>query len=230
MAYILHIDTSADDGVIVISNDGVPLATIKDNEKRNHASSINLFINDALYRSGLTLGQIDAIAVCGGPGSYTGVRIALATAKGLCYALHIPLMMDNKLTLLAYKVFMEHGKKFEYYIPVIKARENEYFMCIYDNNFHHTQEPIHIDAKELGDIISSIDNVCIITNLQEQATPFINTNSNSYIAHSDIDPASWSAYSINEYKSSKFVNTFTATPFYMKNVFIHKQSISIEQK
>src|ERR1035437_1453422 len=102
MQYLLHIDTSTDTGVVALNCDGVILAYKVNEEARNHASTINIMIEKLLAGVKISLSDLDGIVVCAGPGSYTGLRIGLATAKGLCYALNVPLILDNKLTLLAY--------------------------------------------------------------------------------------------------------------------------------
>ena len=92
MKYILHIDTSTDIGTIALSGDGRILSYLRTTETRNHAGVINNMIERVISDMKITLEQLSAISVCAGPGSYTGLRIGVATAKGLCYALNKPLI------------------------------------------------------------------------------------------------------------------------------------------
>src|ERR1019366_2430074 len=110
MHYLLHIDTSTDTGAVAIGGDGNLLAYRANTETRNHATTINNMINDVLAEVKISLEDLSCIVVCAGPGSYTGLRIGLATAKGLCYALDKPLMLDNRLTLLAYQAYRQQDK------------------------------------------------------------------------------------------------------------------------
>src|SRR5882672_2766392 len=107
MEYLLHIDTSTDTGLLAIGCDGQLLAHSMIEESRNHAGTINNMINSLLADAHISFRQLSAVAVCAGPGSYPGLRIGLATAKVLCYALEKPLILDNKLTVLAHGAHLQ---------------------------------------------------------------------------------------------------------------------------
>ncbi|MBC7555045.1 MAG: tRNA (adenosine(37)-N6)-threonylcarbamoyltransferase complex dimerization subunit type 1 TsaB [Taibaiella sp.] len=222
MNYFLHIDTTGNTATIALSAGGILSDTVVTRESRNHASEINILIDQLLAQNSITLADVTAIAVCGGPGSYTGLRIGLSTAKGLCYALDIPLMMHSKLTLLAMAAFKTHGQKFEYYLPVLKAREKEYFTSIYNNRFENITVPVHVSEEELDDILSKHTNSCTISNdiPEELASKYIDS---SYVSNNtEIDMQLWAFYSLEEFKCNNTVNLSTAEPFYLKQVYTHK--------
>lgn len=98
MALILHLETATKVCSVALSNDGVLLYAIDHNEDAYmHGEQLTLLIQELMQHAGKGLSQLDAISVSSGPGSYTGLRIGVSTAKGLCYALSIPLIAVNTL-------------------------------------------------------------------------------------------------------------------------------------
>src|SRR6185312_14765260 len=152
MDYLLHIDTSADTGTVAISGNGQILHHVTSEDTNNYASIINTMINEVLNTVGITLPQIKAFVVCAGPGSYTGLRIGLATAKAFCYTLDKPLILNNKLTLLALQEINKYSSGFDIYYSILKAREKEYFISIYDSFFKCIMEPKHITENDFSDL------------------------------------------------------------------------------
>lgn len=222
MKYLLHIDTSADTGSISLGCDGALLSTKTNSEARNHASAINLMIDAVLADGGITMQQLNAIVVCAGPGSYTGLRIGMATAKGLCYALNIPLLLDNKLTLLAYQAYRKYGGKYEQYLPILLARDKEYFISKFDNSFKNTSAATHIIDTQLTDYVNTETATCIISECVFKEVDLINAD-NIYIEPIiSIDLNEWIFYAFKEYKCNNIVNLSTAEPFYLKQVYTHK--------
>ena len=101
MAYILHIDTATDNSLVALSRNGQLLSAIENNGQRNHASFINNHIDEVLKAAGIGLPQLSAIALCGGPGSYTGLRIGVSAAKGLALSIDARLIGIPTLEALA---------------------------------------------------------------------------------------------------------------------------------
>ena len=217
MDYLLHIDTSTDTGTVAIGGDGKLLALRSNTETRNHASTINILISEVLADANITFKQLAAVAVCAGPGSYTGLRIGMATAKGLCYALNIPLLLDNRLTLLAYNAFRQN-KNVSQYVSLLLARQHEYFISIYDINFECTLPAQHVMESQLRELVENKDNFIVITdvpdiiNLLDIITLQIDTAT-------QINFDLWVFYSIEKFKCNNIVNLMTAEPFYLKQVY-----------
>lgn len=218
MKYLLHIDTSTEIGTVAIAADGKLIAHRRNDEQRNHAGSINLMIDDVLRTAGITFKDLSAIAVCAGPGSYTGLRIGMATAKGFCYALDIPLILDDRLTLLAYHAFKEHGKTYSKYVVLLTAREKEYFITVYNNDFSCVLHPQHILEEQVTQNIDMGKQAYLITDIRPDTLKMD--------VHTVIDVRihleSWAVYSFNKYNCNKSVNSFTAEPLYLKQVYTHK--------
>ena len=130
MKYLLHIETSTKVCSVALSLDGKLIRVKESNElEYSHGENLTLFIASVLEDSKVSLNDLAAISVASGPGSYTGLRIGVSTAKGLCYALGIPLIAVDTLFSLAQ---LAHDKHPDVNLcPVIDARRMEVFNAIY---------------------------------------------------------------------------------------------------
>ncbi|MFK8265396.1 tRNA (adenosine(37)-N6)-threonylcarbamoyltransferase complex dimerization subunit type 1 TsaB [Capnocytophaga cynodegmi] len=136
MTKILCIETSGLNCSVAISKDSTLLAERTENKgKFTHAESLHVFINEVVSLADISLGEIDAIAVSGGPGSYTGLRIGVSTAKGLCFALNKPLIAISTLQILASQTTDN-----EIIIPMIDARRMEVYSAVFDRNFNEIEK------------------------------------------------------------------------------------------
>ena len=99
---ILNIDTATEEGGVCITVDGNTVAIRVSSEQKDHAAWVQPAIQDVLKEAGYTMRDINAVAVTAGPGSYTGLRVGMATAKGICYALQLPLITEITLKVMAY--------------------------------------------------------------------------------------------------------------------------------
>ena len=224
MAYILHIDTSGDTGIVAISKDGMLLSSIENADTRNHAATINLHIAKVLANADITMPLLDAIAVCGGPGSYTGLRIGLATAKGLCYILDKPLMMHNRLLLMTLKHYYENLKIYGFYAATLTAREKECYFASYNNKLEPVIEPRHFLDDELGEIRELLASKSLLTgDITDNINNIFSDDDHQLVSENTIDINSWCRYAFDRFTSNEFVNLAAAEPFYLKQVFTHKQ-------
>ena len=133
MAYILNIETATTNCSVSLSKDGETLVLKEDNSLNySHAESLHVFIDEVLKTASLELSQLNAISVSKGPGSYTGLRIGVSAAKGLCYALNIPLISVDTLQSLAHQVLCEDDAVI---VPMLDARRMEVYSAIYDSKY-----------------------------------------------------------------------------------------------
>ncbi|HLR76155.1 MAG TPA: tRNA (adenosine(37)-N6)-threonylcarbamoyltransferase complex dimerization subunit type 1 TsaB [Balneolaceae bacterium] len=130
MALILSLETTTTNCSVALGKDGNLLA-IKENNSKNysHAEQLHLYIKEVLAEANYTLDALDAIAVSKGPGSYTGLRIGVSAAKGLCFSLDIPLIAVDTLQALSTQVDFEH---YNYTIPMLDARRMEVYTAVFD--------------------------------------------------------------------------------------------------
>lgn len=137
MTYILNIETSTKNCSVALAKDGEAVVCKEIAEMGySHAEKLHVFIEEILSEANLQFSDLNAIAVSQGPGSYTGLRIGVSAAKGLCYALDIPLITVDTLEVLASQISIEEGL----IIPMIDARRMEVYSAIFDKNYQKIRE------------------------------------------------------------------------------------------
>jgi tRNA threonylcarbamoyladenosine biosynthesis protein TsaB len=132
LSLILNIDTAAKIGSVCLSKDGEPLQTLVNDQQKDHAATMVPFVQEIMKTQGVTPEQLDAIAVSAGPGSYTGLRVGVATAKGLCYAWNKPLIAISTLQMMAQGLHMQLMDNAAFYCPMLDARRMEVYTAIYN--------------------------------------------------------------------------------------------------
>ncbi len=130
MALILNIETATDACSVALAKDGKLLAIAENEEPKSHAGVLTGLIQTVIDNSKLRLSQIDAIAISKGPGSFTGLRIGAATAKGLCYALNKPLIAINTLLSMTNHFISDHFKHRMENADADPAIENAEFLFV----------------------------------------------------------------------------------------------------
>jgi len=133
MALILNIDTSTEKAGICLSQEGNSLAMVQNKDQKDHASWLHPAIEQLLKENGYRMKDLQAVAVTSGPGSYTGLRVGMAAAKGFCYALQIPLITENTLKVMALAA-TEQFPGTGLFCPMIDARRMEVFTTVYQSD------------------------------------------------------------------------------------------------
>ena len=215
LSTILHIETSTKNCSVSIANCGelISLKEINTGDY-SHAEMLHPLINKALQESKLTIKDIEAIAVGKGPGSYTGLRIGVSAAKGLCFANDIPLISINSLEILAQTMNIDSGL----IIPMIDARRMEVYAAIYDKTYNSIRET----KAEI------IDSQSFLDELQNHTVYFLGDGAKKceeIILHENavfIENAFPSAKEMTTISFHKFKNKTTEDvayfePFYLKD-------------
>jgi tRNA threonylcarbamoyladenosine biosynthesis protein TsaB len=131
MALILNLETATTMCSVALAENGKVIAQKEKNEGYSHAENLTSFIQEVIHQAGRSLSDLDAVAVSKGPGSYTGLRIGVSSAKGLCYGLEKPLIGINTLAHFAGSVT---DKTYTYKCPMLDARRMEVYCAVYDSN------------------------------------------------------------------------------------------------
>ena len=128
MSYILNIETATKNCSVALAKEGKTILCKEIAEEGySHAERLHVFIEEIINEAGIGMKELNAIAVSQGPGSYTGLRIGVSAAKGLCYALSIPLIAVDTLQALASKVKIDKGL----IVPMIDARRMEVYSAVF---------------------------------------------------------------------------------------------------
>ena len=219
MALILNIETATKNCSVSLSNEGKTMVCKEIAEQNfSHAEKLHLFIAEVLSENNLKFSDLKAVAVSQGPGSYTGLRIGVSSAKGFCYALNIPLIAVDTLQLLAKQIQIEKG----IILPMIDARRMEVFTAFYDKNFNQIR---NVQAEIIDEnSYAEIDETLHL--LGDGTEKFKNTLTNDkFIFHSNVIYPSaneMSALSYEKFQNHDFVDVAYFEPFYLKDFLIIK--------
>ncbi len=223
MALILHIDTSIDIASICLSQIETCLASKKNENLKDHASWLQAAIADMMKEAGFSMNELEAVAVTNGPGSYTGLRVGLSTAKGLCYALKIPLITIGTLELMA---FVAKESDTDLLCPMIDARRMEVFTAIYDKELNEIEKPhaLILDEESFKTHLSA-KKVLFFGNGIVKFKDLVNSG-NSRFANINIEASDMIIPTFQRFMSKTFANLAYAEPAYIKKFFIPSRTIS----
>lgn len=221
MALILSIDAATEKASVCLS-DNEKIIGYCDNEfQREHASFIHKAIKKLLSATNITLQNIDAFSVTSGPGSYTGLRVSMAAAKGFCFALSKPLINVNTLIVmaLAAKKITENQQNV-LFCPMIDARRMEVFTALFDNNINMIQRPKPILLSEvfLKDEINK-NKIIFFGNGSSKFEPMMKHPNASFI-NVVFDARNLAELSLIEYAKSCFSDITYSEPNYFKDFFL----------
>ena len=150
MSWIIHIDTALETASVSIAFGGKLIAEKLNTTQKDHASFLQPSIAEVLDVANISIKQLDAVAVVDGPGSYTGLRVGIASAKGLCYALNKPLITIGSLQIMAANAIEQLQKNDDaiLYCPMIDARRMEVFTAVYNQQIIEIEAPCAIELSE----------------------------------------------------------------------------------
>ena len=214
MAYLLNIETATKNCSVSLAKDGKTVALKELNDGGySHAEKLHEFINVVLAEANIELTDLNAIAVSKGPGSYTGLRIGVSAAKGLCFALNIPLISINTLQSLSQSVSITNG----YIIPLLDARRMEVYSAVFkDNNSVRNVEAEIIDATSFNEYLNK-DTVYFLGDGAEKCKELI-THKNAVFIDSKFPSANeMSLLSYEKYKKNDIEDVAYFEPFYLKD-------------
>lgn len=153
MALILILETATPVCSVALCHDGKVLSSRDSSEHNDHAAVLAVFIREIFEETGFLLKDIDAVAVSKGPGSYTGLRIGVSTAKGLCYSLDKPLIAMNTLLGMAYGMIHyvvreRYLDKRTFFCPMLDARRMEVYCSVFDDRLTVVEDTTALVVEE----------------------------------------------------------------------------------
>lgn len=222
MATFLIIDTALEEAIVALSKDGKIIAELSNKEAHSHASFIQVAIANVLEAQQMALTELDAIVVTLGPGSYTGLRVGLATAKGIAYTLQKPLIGLSTLHALATAAIQLAPKSITgacHIFSMIDARRMEVFGAIYDASCNPIlqEQAIVLDQSKWNDLISQ-PTICIgngHVKTKEFSSPFdVTYIESTYTSQTLLEMA------MIKWEAGQFEDLAYVGPNYLKEVYI----------
>ena len=226
MSCILSIDTSTNVCSVAVSQDGICIFDKVDNRGSNHAEKLGTFVDEALAFVDSHELTLDAVAVSCGPGSYTGLRIGVSMAKGICYGRNIKLLAVPTLELLAVPVLLHHESIEEdaLLVPMIDARRMEVYSAVYDRSLKAVRA-IQADVVDGDTYKEFLDKgpVYFFGDGAEKCMEVIN-HPNAHLIK-NIEPVAKNMFPLAEKRMAegKFEDVAYFVPFYLKD-FVAKQA------
>ncbi len=226
MGKILNIETSTRVCSVALAVDGKTIALQESNTESSHARQITVFAEQIMYKSGFTFQDLDAIAVSKGPGSYTGLRIGVSTAKGFCYSLDKPLISVGTLTSLAngmiLKLAVEGKTPVDFlFCPMIDARRMEVYTAVYDSRLHEVRKVLAevIDENSFFDFFRQKKPLIFVGDGAAKCKEILSKVSpNTIFREEFLASATYMApLAEDKLKAGDFEDTAYFEPFYLKD-------------
>lgn len=222
--YILCIDTTTDICSVSLAQNGIVVANSEHQQPNQHAALLTTQIQALLNIEQLTFKQLLAVAVSSGPGSYTGVRIGASVAKGLCYALGIPLISTDTLNALAHQAAQHYSLPNAYYAPLIDARRNEVFAALLDTQLH-TIAPPHALILQADTFAGLLDERAVVFcgTGSVKCRQILSPHPNAHYAATNLvycSAANLATLSYQQYLEQQFADTAYYEPQYVKPFFV----------
>ncbi|MBX2877306.1 MAG: tRNA (adenosine(37)-N6)-threonylcarbamoyltransferase complex dimerization subunit type 1 TsaB [Saprospiraceae bacterium] len=229
---LLHIESSTDICSIAVSKGVEVIGFSETREAYQHASQMTLLIDAAMQEAGLSLGELSAVSVSLGPGSYTSLRVGFSTAKGICYALGKPLITVPSLLALAggmakeEKVQSIEDPTTLLYVPMIDARRMEVYRAIYDQKLESIQEA---EAVIIDDSVFETDLAqgkhLILGGNGAPKTEEVLTHPQVHFVSVVASARQLVPFALQNYEEGRFADVAYVEPFYLKppNITISKK-------
>ncbi|RNI23347.1 tRNA (adenosine(37)-N6)-threonylcarbamoyltransferase complex dimerization subunit type 1 TsaB [Rufibacter latericius] len=225
MAYILSLETSTTVCSVALHQEHQLLSYAELQMEKSHSSHITVMVQQVLEYAGVSLQQLDAVAVSGGPGSYTGLRIGSGTAKGLCFSLDKPLIAVSTLEAMARQIISVTPASERYlFCPMIDARRSEVYTCLLSHALEAQMpvEPMILEADSFAPVLEN-QPIIFFGSGAAKAKELLAPHPNAFYLE-NVKPT---AKAIGELAFSKlqagqFEDVAYYEPFYLKEVYITK--------
>ncbi|HTJ53494.1 MAG TPA: tRNA (adenosine(37)-N6)-threonylcarbamoyltransferase complex dimerization subunit type 1 TsaB [Cyclobacteriaceae bacterium] len=227
MALILSLETSTPVCSVALHDNGKLIAAAETHISQSAATKLAVLIDDVKKLAGIKMEELNAVAVTSGPGSYTGLRISTSTAKGLCYALNIPMISIGTLELLAFQVSKLTIEQF-FLCPMIDARRMEVYCLVADRELKIKQavQAKIIDETSFSEYLSE-RKVLFFGDGAEKCKTMI-THSNAYFIENIFPAASQLGFLAHKkFELQQFEDLVHFEPFYLKDFVAKKASITL---
>jgi tRNA threonylcarbamoyladenosine biosynthesis protein TsaB len=215
---ILSIETATKNCSVALSDKGVVLAVKEVNSgDYSHGENLHVFIRDIILDSNLSFEDLDAVAVSKGPGSYTGLRIGVSAAKGICFAQDIPLIAVNTLAVLAEQVRIEDGL----ICPVLDARRDEVYRGVYSATGEEL-EPTSAHVLTSDSYSELEDAIIFVGDAVEKTAGFIGSENMSFLPKTFPSAKELALLAEKKLVDKSFEDLAYFEPYYLKDFKVSK--------
>ena len=219
MTKILHIETATQICSVALSENNRVIATRSSDEKNAHSRVLTVFIKEILKQNNFKPEDLDALAVSMGPGSYTGLRIGVSTAKGLCFAIDKPLIAIGTLQAMAIGMAEKAGSSDALYCPMIDARRMEVYSAIFDRGNKQVREirAEIIDEDSFSGQLQT-NQMIFAGDGAEKCKAILSPDPNAHFLDHFIPSAEFMIkIAYEKFKAGKFEDVAYFEPFYLKD-------------
>jgi len=218
MPTILQIETATQVCSVALAVNGKTIALKEESAQNIHAASLTLFITEVMQAAKLSYKELDAIAVSKGPGSYTGLRIGVSTAKGLCFALDKPLIGIETLEMMANGFLQQHPNYGGLVCPMIDARRMEVFTAVYDHKLKGF-ETVNAKVVDEKSFILELDKhfVTFIGDGAAKCAPVLEHQNAHFSTTNFNSAANISTLADEAFANQRFEDVAYFEPFYLKD-------------
>lgn len=222
MSIILCIETGTEVCSVSISNDNQLLASRISAEPQAHAKLLGIFIDEVLKECNLTTADLSAVAISEGPGSYTGLRIGVSTAKGICYGANKPLIAVGSLEALTYGALQQISNPDALFCPMIDARRMEVYTALYDGSGNQQSEVEAMIIDE-GSFAIELEKgpIYFFGNGAAKCASTI-THPNAKFIEVEPSAANMIPLALDRLMAQSFVDVAYYEPFYLKDFVVTK--------
>ena len=211
MEKIILIETSTALCSVALAENGVVTAYRESSAPKAHASLTAVFVQEVLSERGIALADCDAVCVSKGPGSYTGLRVGVSTAKGLCFGSGRPLLAVGTLDTL---VAQAEGK-YKYIIPMIDARRMEVYACVFENGAQITEtEPVIVDENSFAEYLEQ--GPCLFIGDGAGKCADVIKHPNAQFCQCNPKASAMLSPAMKAYNEKRFEDVAYFEPFYLK--------------
>ncbi|WP_281235309.1 tRNA (adenosine(37)-N6)-threonylcarbamoyltransferase complex dimerization subunit type 1 TsaB [Flavobacterium gelatinilyticum] len=217
MSFILNIETATKNCSVSVAKNGESVLCREIAEEGySHAEKLHVFIEEVIAESGISVQDLAAVAVSQGPGSYTGLRIGVSAAKGLCFALNIPLIAVDTLQTLASKASVSEGK----IIPMLDARRMEVYSEIFNHDLKAERE-IQAEIITEDSFSEFTEKIYFVGDCAEKCKPVLTKENFVFLEDIKYPSANeMSKISYDKYQKSDTVDVAYFEPYYLKDFMI----------
>ena len=222
MALILCIETSTNICSVALALNGQVLASFDEHQSNSHAAILTVLIDKLLKKNKVQIDQLDAIAVSSGPGSYTGLRIGVSVAKGICFAIQKPLIATTSLKILATGVLSAEKDAIHepnaLICPMIDARRMEVYSTLFDANLNQTTDIVAeiIDSASYGAVLDK-GQILFAGNGSQKCQPLINHPNAIFIPNVYPTASGMASLANDAFLNNQFEDVAYFEPFYLKD-------------